>query len=90
MPGSINKISHVAEYAKERMKSSGGMSEDASGARESSREGLCARCAHARRIHSARGSEFLLCELSKIDPAFPKYPRLPVMSCAGYEPAKKG
>ena len=38
-----------------------------------------------RRIESDRGSIFYLCELSKVDPRFPKYPRLPVLSCAGYE-----
>jgi len=48
--------------------------------------GLCAECAHARRIASARGSVFILCERSATDPRFPKYPRLPVVRCAGYEP----
>ena len=47
--------------------------------------GLCASCRHMRRIESDRGSIFYLCELSKIDPLFPKYPRLPVLSCTGYE-----
>jgi GrpB-like predicted nucleotidyltransferase (UPF0157 family) len=46
--------------------------------------GLCADCVHARRIASARGSVFFLCELSATDPRFPKYPRLPVISCSGY------
>jgi len=46
--------------------------------------GLCADCVHARRITSDRGSVFLLCELSKTDPRFEKYPRLPVVSCSGY------
>ncbi len=50
--------------------------------------GLCASCAHARRIESDRGSVFILCELSLADPRFPKYPRLPVLSCEGYK--KKG
>jgi hypothetical protein len=47
--------------------------------------GLCASCQHMRRIKSDRGSVFYLCELSKVDPRFPKYPRLPVLSCEGYE-----
>ena len=47
--------------------------------------GLCATCIHARRIESDRGSAFWLCELSVTDPAFPKYPRLPVLACTGYE-----
>jgi hypothetical protein len=46
--------------------------------------GLCATCAHARLITSSRGSWFSLCELSTKDDQFPKYPRLPVMSCTGY------
>jgi hypothetical protein len=48
--------------------------------------GLCANCLHARVITSAKGSEFLLCQLSQSDPAFPKYPRLPVLQCSGYRP----
>jgi hypothetical protein len=38
-----------------------------------------------RRIVSDRDSTFYLCQLSKTDPRFPKYPRLPVMECEGYE-----
>jgi hypothetical protein len=49
------------------------------------RAGLCADCTYARSVESARGSTFLLCELSRSDPRFTKYPRLPVLSCAGYE-----
>jgi hypothetical protein len=51
--------------------------------------GLCANCIHARRITSDRGSVFLLCELSKTDPHFEKYPQLPVLSCSGYVQAKQ-
>lgn len=47
--------------------------------------GLCADCAYSRRIESARDSLFVLCELSFTDPRFPKYPRLPVLSCDGYK-----
>ena len=50
--------------------------------------GLCASCAYMRQVESDRGSEFYLCELAKVDPRFEKYPRLPVLSCIGYE--KKG
>jgi hypothetical protein len=46
--------------------------------------GLCAACQHARLIRSDRGSIFYLCGLSAQDPAFPKYPRLPVLECSGY------
>jgi len=47
--------------------------------------GLCATCRHARVVHSSHGSTFHLCRLAKIDPRFDKYPRLPVLRCAGYE-----
>jgi hypothetical protein len=46
--------------------------------------GLCTDCVHARAIESARGSVFMLCNLSLTDPRFPKYPRLPVFACDGY------
>jgi hypothetical protein len=50
--------------------------------------GLCAHCLHARPIESAKGSQFLLCQLSQSDPRFPKYPRLPVLTCSGYQKAR--
>jgi len=37
-----------------------------------------------RRIISDRGSAFYLCERSASDPAYPKYPRLPMKACPGY------
>lgn len=46
--------------------------------------GLCGSCRHSRTITSDRGSAFYLCQLSFTDPNFPKYPRLPVLACAGY------
>jgi hypothetical protein len=49
--------------------------------------GLCAGCAHARQVSSARGSIFWLCRKSESDARFPKYPRLPVLRCEGYERA---
>ena len=47
--------------------------------------GLCATCAHAQVITSVRGSRFLLCRYSAVDPRFPKYPTLPMHECAAYE-----
>jgi hypothetical protein len=47
--------------------------------------GLCARCRHARLIASRGGSTFVLCELSRTDPRFPRYPPLPVRQCPGFE-----
>ncbi len=51
--------------------------------------GLCTSCKHVRRISSERGSVFFLCRLSAVDPRFPKYPRLPVLSCSGYQEDEK-
>jgi 3-isopropylmalate/(R)-2-methylmalate dehydratase large subunit len=48
-------------------------------------QGLCAACRNARRITSDRGSVFVMCELSRTTPAFPRYPRLPVLACSGFD-----
>ena len=53
--------------------------------KERVRAGLCADCIHARVIDSERRTRFYLCDLSKTDPKFAKYPRLPVLKCTGYE-----
>ncbi|MCK9494595.1 MAG: hypothetical protein M0R75_03730 [Dehalococcoidia bacterium] len=47
--------------------------------------GLCAACTHAQRIESGRGSVFLRCARHDVDERFPKYARLPVTSCGGFE-----
>lgn len=47
--------------------------------------GLCGSCVNVRVVRSGKGSTFYMCELSKTDPAFPKYPRIPVLRCRGYE-----
>ena len=49
------------------------------------RVGLCMDCQHMRPIRSDRGSTFFLCGRSATEPDFPKYPRLPVLQCLGYE-----
>ncbi|MBX6342437.1 MAG: hypothetical protein IRY97_08260, partial [Thermomicrobiaceae bacterium] len=36
--------------------------------------GLCTTCRHAERVRGAR-STFWLCARSRVDPAFPRYPR---------------
>ncbi|NUN68706.1 MAG: hypothetical protein HUU02_03240 [Bacteroidetes bacterium] len=54
---------------------------------EQQRYGLCASCRHRETVRSARGSEFILCGRSATDRTFPKYPRLPVPECRGYEPS---
>jgi hypothetical protein len=48
--------------------------------------GLCGECRNVRVVESRRGSRFFLCQLSDVDPRFPKYPRLPVLRCRGYQP----
>jgi hypothetical protein len=47
--------------------------------------GLCADCRFMRVVQSDRASKFYFCERSATDPTFPKYPRLPVIECRGYE-----
>ena len=51
---------------------------------ERCRVGLCFDCQYARRIESARGSIFYRCARSATDSGYAKYPRLPVLQCAGY------
>jgi hypothetical protein len=48
--------------------------------------GLCANCRHSKLVVSAKGGQFWLCERSRTDRRYPKYPRLPVLECPGYEP----
>jgi hypothetical protein len=48
------------------------------------RVGLCAGCRHARRVEAPR-TLYWMCRLSLTDPRYDKYPRLPVVVCAGYE-----
>jgi len=51
--------------------------------------GLCDSCRHQRIVRNTRGSVFSMCERSKTDERYPKYPRLPVERCAGYEDRRK-
>lgn len=44
--------------------------------------GLCRTCEHLR--FAASRSVFVRCGLADTDPAFPRYPPLPVVRCAGY------
>ena len=50
-----------------------------------SKNGLCDSCVHQKLIRNTRGSTFSMCERSKTDPRYPKYPRVPVRECRGYE-----
>jgi hypothetical protein len=51
--------------------------------------GLCDRCRQQRVVHNTRGSRFSLCRRSTDDPAFPRYPQVPVLHCPGFEPRKR-
>jgi len=48
--------------------------------------GLCAACVHLRLLASPR-SVFVRCGLAASDPAYPRYPALPVVRCAGFRQA---
>ena len=48
--------------------------------------GLCDTCVHQRVVRNTRGSRFSLCQRSKTEPeTYPRYPRVPVTACPGYE-----
>ncbi len=59
-------------------------------AREKERAGLCAGCRHARVLRSDRGSVFYQCQRAEQDSNFPRFPRLPVVECRGYEARQEG
>ncbi|HKC26613.1 MAG TPA: hypothetical protein VKB75_01255, partial [Jatrophihabitans sp.] len=46
--------------------------------------GLCGQCVHALLRPTNRGTVYLRCGLAATDPRFPKYPRLPMLECAGF------
>jgi len=46
--------------------------------------GLCGGCLFQRVVPTTRGSVFSLCERAAEDSSFPRYPRVPVGSCAGF------
>jgi hypothetical protein len=48
--------------------------------------GLCQTCQWMRIIRSDRGAVFYQCGKSFEDPQFPRYPALPVLACAAYQP----
>ena len=50
------------------------------------RFGLCDTCVHQQIVRNTRGSVFSLCRRSREDPSYPRYPRMPVLECAGHEP----
>jgi hypothetical protein len=48
--------------------------------------GLCDSCRHQQVVRNTRGSSFSLCRRSREDERYPRYPRLPVLTCPGHEP----
>jgi hypothetical protein len=51
--------------------------------------GLCDGCVHQRLITNTRGSTFSLCERGLAgERGYAKYPRLPVLVCAGHQPGE--
>jgi uncharacterized protein (TIGR00290 family) len=56
--------------------------------RPTAHAGLCATCLNAKLIVSDRRSVFLRCMLSDENSNFPRYPRLPVLTCSGWSPAE--
>jgi hypothetical protein len=47
--------------------------------------GLCADCRHAKLNETRRGTVYLRCTRAAWDATLPRYPRLPVTLCAGFE-----
>lgn len=52
--------------------------------------GLCSDCAFHRVVESVRGSRYWLCQRSRFDARFPRYPRLPVLACPGFRALPAG
>ena len=50
--------------------------------------GLCASCQHAKLNATNRGTAYLRCTRAAWDSRLPRYPRLPVLECEGYERAR--
>jgi len=48
--------------------------------------GLCAGCQHAKLNETRRGTLYLRCTRAAWDARLPRYPRLPVTQCVGFEP----
>jgi propionyl-CoA synthetase len=48
--------------------------------------GLCADCRHAKLNETRRGTAYLRCTRAAWDARLPRYPRLPVTQCVGFDP----
>ena len=49
--------------------------------------GLCQTCVHAKLNETNRGTAYLRCTRAAWDTRLPRYPRLPVLECPGFEEA---
>lgn len=56
--------------------------------RANSVAGLCDDCIHQQLVPNTRGSVFSLCLRSRTEPEYPRYPRIPVLSCRGHQPRR--
>ena len=50
--------------------------------------GLCTDCRWAA-VHASERATYLRCRRAETDRAYPRYPRLPVLACDGYEPGAR-
>jgi len=46
---------------------------------------ICNFCVFLRITKNERGGVFYMCQRSKIEAHFPKYPHQPMIKCAGFE-----
>ena len=51
--------------------------------------GLCNTCVYQRVVATTRGSRFSLCERSRSDPVYKRYPPLPVRACPGFQAGRR-
>ena len=77
-----------AEIIEAEVRQAGGDGPLSLTSRPSPGAGLCDTCRHQKLIGNTRGSTFSLCLRSRTQPEFPRYPRLPVAECPGYERGK--
>ena len=52
---------------------------------DATRFGLCATCAFGRLFRSGKDATYVTCDLSRTDPAYPRFPSIPVIRCRGFE-----
>ena len=62
-------------------------SADAAWQRLGAEPGLCRTCLHPKLNETRRGTVYLRCTRAAWDTSLPRYPRLPVVTCPGFERA---